>query len=88
MGTATLQECFACSWRMCWLPRPLRFVRPFQPIRCYPETAPPQWQCTYGDGKGYWHITGNLNVIFNICHFIHPQHLAEIQILLFILCFQ
>ncbi|KAG7221545.1 hypothetical protein INR49_017076 [Caranx melampygus] len=44
MGTTTLLECFARSRRMRWLPRPLRLVRPFQPIRCYPETAPPRWR--------------------------------------------
>ncbi|KAM7405072.1 hypothetical protein PAMP_012360 [Pampus punctatissimus] len=41
MGTATLLECFACSRRIHSLPR---LMRPFQPIRCYPETAPPHWQ--------------------------------------------
>ena len=51
MGTTTLLECFACSRRIRWLPRPLRLMRPFQPIRCYPETAPPHWQCTYVDGQ-------------------------------------
>ncbi|XP_063737651.1 segment polarity protein dishevelled homolog DVL-1-like isoform X3 [Eleginops maclovinus] len=44
MGTLTLLECFACSRRMRWLPRPLRLVRPFQRIRCHPETAPRRWQ--------------------------------------------
>lgn len=58
MGTATLLECFACSRRIRWLPRPLRFMRPFQPIRCYPETAPPHWQCTYGDGQGIFTLLG------------------------------
>ena len=53
MGTTTLLECFACSRRIRWLPRPLRLRRPFQPIRCYPETAAPHWQCTYGDGQGW-----------------------------------
>lgn len=49
MGSATFLECFARSWRVCKLPRPLRFLRPFQPIRCHPEATPPRrWQCTYG----------------------------------------
>lgn len=59
MGTATLLECFACTRRMRRLPRPLHFMRPFQPIRCYPETAAPQWECTYGDEQGRW------------CSFVH-----------------
>lgn len=47
MGTTTLLECFAGSRRQRWPPRPLRLMRSFQPIRCYPETSPPQWQCMY-----------------------------------------
>lgn len=58
MGTTTLLECFARSRRIRWLPRPLRLMRPFQPIRCYPETAPPQWQCTYGDAQGCCPLLG------------------------------
>lgn len=58
MGTTTLLECFACSRRVRWLPRPLRLVRPFQPIRCYPETAPPHCQCTYGDRPGSFPLMG------------------------------
>ncbi|XP_056896290.1 segment polarity protein dishevelled homolog DVL-1 isoform X3 [Takifugu flavidus] len=44
MGSATLLECFARSWRACTLPHPLRFLRPFQPVRCYPEATPRRWQ--------------------------------------------
>ncbi|XP_039656554.1 segment polarity protein dishevelled homolog DVL-1-like isoform X4 [Perca fluviatilis] len=44
MGATTLLECFACSRRICWLPRPLHLMRPFQPIRCHPATARPHWQ--------------------------------------------
>lgn len=48
MGWATLLEFLARSRRACKLPRPLCFLRPFQPIRCYPEAAPPgRWECTY-----------------------------------------
>ncbi|XP_078806454.1 segment polarity protein dishevelled homolog DVL-1 isoform X2 [Oryzias latipes] len=42
METPALLECFACSRRTRWRPRPLRLMRPFQPIRCYPEAAPPR----------------------------------------------
>lgn len=52
MGTASLLECFARSRRARWLPRPLLSTRPFQPVRCHPETAPPRWQCTYGHRDG------------------------------------
>lgn len=52
MGAATLLECFARSRRARWLPRPLLSARPFQPVRCHPETAPPLWQCTYGRRQG------------------------------------
>lgn len=52
MGTATLLECFSRSRRARWLPRPLLSARPFQPVRCHPETAPPHWQCTYGRRQG------------------------------------
>lgn len=47
METPALLECFACSRRTRWRPRPLRLMRPFQPIRCYPEAAPPRRLCTY-----------------------------------------
>lgn len=52
MGTASLLECFARSRRARWRPRPLLSTRPFQPVRCHPETAPPRWQCTYGHRDG------------------------------------
>lgn len=52
MESPALLECFACSRRTCWRPRPFRLMRPFQQIRCHPETAPPHLQCTYGDVQG------------------------------------
>ncbi|XP_038864015.1 segment polarity protein dishevelled homolog DVL-1-like isoform X3 [Salvelinus namaycush] len=41
MGTTTLLECFGRSRRSQGQPRPRRFARAFQPIRCHPaETGP------------------------------------------------
>lgn len=69
MGSATLLECFARSWRACKLPRPLGFLRPFQPIRCYPEApSPRRWPCTYG--VNHHTITSwrkNLAGVFGVC---------------------
>lgn len=48
MGTTTLLECFGRSRGTQGQPRPRRFARAFQPIRCHPaETGPLPCHCMY-----------------------------------------
>lgn len=88
MGTTTLLECFACSRRIRWLPRPLRLRRPFQPIRCYPETAPPHWQCMYGDGQGWSHTAGNWKSEFMSCHVFNTDCFSFIDMYVLLRCLE
>lgn len=88
MGTTTLLECFACSRRIRWMPRPLRLRRPFQPIRCYPETAPPHWQCTYGDGQGWSHTAGNWKSEFMSCHVFNTDCFSFIDMYVLLRCLE
>lgn len=85
METPAWLECFTRSRQKHGRPRLFRLLTPFRQVRCYPEKAPPQRQCTYRLGQEFLQTLGaalpvsalkNLSCVWFCCSLIpaFPSH--------------